>query len=206
MSRGLFNDNASHFFIYSTRDNYVSSGCYNNSCGDFVQVSSWIYPTQSIGASVSGGAQVKDYMFWEKVLTITGRLVDRGDYFEVVGGTTEWVGCYPRTLFDTAGVANYASQVDYGGEIIDQHTGGSHTSTDMGSGSPSRPPARTTRPIRPGCGANRLDATGFWTETTGASTYRSDQPPATTSATTAATPIRTWQGLTSSSVGRATTR
>ncbi|MEX4005190.1 neprosin family prolyl endopeptidase [Paraburkholderia sp. EG285A] len=39
VSPSKFGDNLPHFFIYSTADNYVNTGCWNNSCGDFVQVS-----------------------------------------------------------------------------------------------------------------------------------------------------------------------
>ena len=35
------NSEKAHFFIFSTADGYNTTGCWNNSCGDFVQVNSF---------------------------------------------------------------------------------------------------------------------------------------------------------------------
>jgi hypothetical protein len=123
--RDLYGDDNPHLFIYSTRGNYApGTGCYNNSCGDFVQLSSTYYPTMTLGPiSTIGGAQYEVNMHWAKA-------GDTGSWWLSVQG--QWVGYYPRSLYTAA--ANRASLIDYGGEIIDRQTGGRHTTTDMGSG------------------------------------------------------------------------
>jgi hypothetical protein len=57
---------------------------------------------------------------------------DSGSWWLWVEGG--YVGYYPRALYNTAGVANHAAKIDFGGEIIDKESGGNHTTTDMGSG------------------------------------------------------------------------
>jgi hypothetical protein len=123
--RDLYGDDNPHMFIYSTRGNYApGTGCYNNSCGDFVQVSSTWYPAAAIGpVSTIGGTQYEINMHWAKA-------GDTGSWWLSVQG--EWVGYYPRSLYTAA--IDRASVIDYGGEIIDHQTGGRHTTTDMGSG------------------------------------------------------------------------
>ncbi|HWU88029.1 MAG TPA: neprosin family prolyl endopeptidase [Kofleriaceae bacterium] len=123
--RDLYGDHNPHLFIYSTRGNYApGTGCYNNTCGDFVQVSSTWFPGQAVGpVSTIGGAQYELNMHWAKA-------GDTGAWWLSVQG--EWVGYYPRSLYTAA--ANHASVIDYGGEIIDNRNGGRHTMTDMGSG------------------------------------------------------------------------
>ena len=123
--RDLYGDHNPHLFIYSTRGNYApGTGCYNNSCGDFVQISSTWYPGMTLGpVSTIGGSQYEVNMHWAKA-------GDTGSWWLSVQG--EWVGYYPRGLFTAA--ANRASVIDFGGEIIDRQTGGRHTTTDMGSG------------------------------------------------------------------------
>lgn len=124
----LYNDDNQHLFIYSTRDNYTNSsahpGCYNNSCGDFVQLSSTWHPgTTWFNSSISGGTQFYINVHWAKA-------GDTGDWWLSVQG--EWVGYYPRG--DYNGIINHASRIDFGGEIIDNRNLNLHTSTDMGSG------------------------------------------------------------------------
>ncbi len=122
----LYGDDETHLFIYSTRDGYQSTGCYNNSCGDFVQVSSSIYPGVVFGPySVRGGSQYDVALQWYKDM-------DGGAWWLRVGD--EWVGYYPRSLYSSDGVLNRADEIDFGGEIIDGRNLNLHTSTDMGSG------------------------------------------------------------------------
>jgi hypothetical protein len=46
----------------------------------------------------------------------------------------KWVGYYPSSLFDGAGLLDHAQKVDVGGEIVNDDVDGVHTTTDMGSG------------------------------------------------------------------------
>ncbi|WP_347987325.1 neprosin family prolyl endopeptidase [Methylomonas sp. AM2-LC] len=124
--RDLYGDYNPHLFIYSTNGGYASgTGCYNNTCGDFVQVSSTIYPGATLASSTYNGTQYEYTMQWFKDM-------DGGAWWLNVQGT--WVGYYPRARYSTAGVANRAAEIDFGGEIIDNRNLGLHTSTDMGSG------------------------------------------------------------------------
>ena len=122
----LYGDWEPHLFIYSTRDGYNATGCYNATCGDFVQVAA--APVPAVGFTVfstPGGPQYIIQLRWQRD--------DANDNWWLVYGTT-WVGYYPGTLFDSAGVRNEASQVQYFGEIINDAPSGAHTATDMGSG------------------------------------------------------------------------
>lgn len=124
--RDLYGDFNPHLFIYSTRGNYApGTGCYNNTCGDFVQVSSTWFPAMVLGpVSVPGGAQYSVNFHWAKA-------GDTGSWWLSVNG--EWMGYYPRALYTAA--INHAALIEYGGEIIDNRNGGRHTMTDMGTGS-----------------------------------------------------------------------
>ena len=123
----LYGDDQTHLFIYSTRDGYKSTGCYNNTCSDFVQVSSSIYPGAALSpTSVYNGAQYDLNVHWFKDM-------DGGAWWLNVRG--QWVGYYPRSLYNASGVQNHATEIDFGGEIIDNRNSNLHTATDMGSGS-----------------------------------------------------------------------
>ena len=121
----LYRDNRPHLFTYATR--YVGgkpSGCFNGSCGDFVQVSTTIRPGNTVGSvSVSGGQQYELEVYWVKDF-------NGGDWWLRVQG--EWVGYYPRTLF--VAMANYATSYAFGGTVTNTVVNGRHTTADMGSG------------------------------------------------------------------------
>ncbi len=118
-------DNTSHLFIYYTPDGY-RTGCYNLSCGAFVQTDASVVVGGSMGAtSVRGGTQYEQRLEWFKDGANGHWWLRFGD---------KWVGYYPRTLFNTGGLIDRGGSIDFGGEIIDNRNGGRHTHTDMGSG------------------------------------------------------------------------
>lgn len=124
--RNLYGDNNSRLFIYFTPDNYGSGGCYNLTCGAFVQTDTSIAIGSAFsGYSTTGGTQNEVKLFWFKDGTA-------GHWWLRVG--TTWVGYYPRSKFDANGIADKGGRVTFGGEIINNRTGGRHTHTDMGSG------------------------------------------------------------------------
>ncbi|QSQ24427.1 neprosin family prolyl endopeptidase [Pyxidicoccus parkwayensis] len=124
--RDLYGNDNARLFIYFTPDNYGSGGCYNLSCGAFVQTNNTVTIGGAFSAySVSGGTQQEMKLLWFKDGTA-------GNWWLKYGDT--WVGYYPRTRFDTNGLADKAWSIDFGGEIIDNRPGGRHTATDMGSG------------------------------------------------------------------------
>jgi hypothetical protein len=121
-----YGDWNARLFIYFTPDNYGSGGCYNNDCGKFVQVSNTIYPGTKYSAySTYDGPQKTITLLLYKDGTTGSWWLRHGD---------TWVGYWPRSLFDSAGLRDQAARVTFGGEIIDRQTGGTHTRTDMGSG------------------------------------------------------------------------
>jgi len=126
--RDLYGDYRPRLFIYFTPDNYGSGGCYNLSCNAFVQVNNSVY----IGGGFTNISQhPHPSTAWEFKLRWQ-KDGPEGHWWLKYGDT--WVGYYPRTKFDSNGLRSQASEVDFGGEIIDRQTGGVHTSTDMGSG------------------------------------------------------------------------
>ena len=124
--RDLYGDYNARLFIYFTPDNYGSGGCYNLTCGAFVQTNSSIVIGGSFSVySSTDGAQYDIKLLWYKDGT-------NGHWWLRYGNT--WVGYYPRSRFDSNGLINSADYIDYGGEILDTAGDGIHTRTDMGSG------------------------------------------------------------------------
>jgi len=122
----LYGDTRTHLFVYSSVAG-TPGGCYNLECGRFVQTSSKVIPGAPLDCtSVDGGAQCE--------LTIEYARSDAGDWWLRVDG--EWVGYYPASLFDPAGLGRSAVAVEAGGEIVDSSPQGEHTATSMGSGRP----------------------------------------------------------------------
>lgn len=127
--RQLYGDNLGRLFIYWTADDYGSTGCYNLDCSAFVQVSSSAVLGGSFsgcGYSTLGGTQCEIPLEW--VRSNTGS----HDWWLRVNG--EWIGYYPNGYFSSSGLANAASGIDFGGEIVNTSTQGVHTTTNMGSG------------------------------------------------------------------------
>lgn len=125
--QNLYGDSKAHLFIYSTSAAYTSgSGCYNLTCSRFVQTnSSVVFGGAFSSYSELGGDQ------YEIQLT-SYRDPGTGDWWVEVGNTM--AGYYPHTLFAASGLLNYASSIDFGGEIVNDAASPAHTSTDMGSG------------------------------------------------------------------------
>ncbi|MGR9053693.1 MAG: neprosin family prolyl endopeptidase, partial [Gammaproteobacteria bacterium] len=123
--KDLYGDWRSRLFIYFTPDAYGSGGCYNLTCGAFVQYSSSVYIGGAFSSySSAGGTQQEITLRWHKGGSNNAWWLRYGN---------TWVGYYPQNLFDASGLRNQASVIDFGGEIIDRHVG-RHTFTDMGSG------------------------------------------------------------------------
>jgi len=125
-----YGDSSTHLFIFSFRESQFQ--CYNNECNDFViWDSSGVYPAIAISpTSTDGGTQVVGWPSWIKD-------TDSGDWWLAYGyywATLQWVGYYPRSLYSSTGLINHANLLQFGGEIVDNRTSGTHTQTDMGSG------------------------------------------------------------------------
>jgi hypothetical protein len=132
----FYGDNRARLFIYSTSDAYsqeqlgnsnILTGCYNLFCGRFVQTdNSVVIGSGFNNYSTTGGAQY--------IVTLAFIRDDGGshNWWLMVGNT--WVGYYPNSLFNSAGIADKNSQLEFGGELVNSQTGGIDTQTDMGSG------------------------------------------------------------------------
>ena len=126
--RDLYGDWVPHLFIFYTTNNYTSSGDnkggYNQDVGGWVQYSSSIHPgALSSPLSTFGGAQ---YILQLKVQ------LWQGNWWVRVNG--QWIGYYPASLYNTAGLRNQADQVSWFGEIVDSSSHSGTTATDMGNG------------------------------------------------------------------------
>jgi hypothetical protein len=101
------NSEKAHFFIFSTPNNYAS-GCWNNSCGDFVQVAvSGLLGNTWNNSSSTGGAQYEisaEYYLYQ------------GNWWLGYGGT--WVGYYPGSMYHGGQNTHYAQIVEFGTEGV----------------------------------------------------------------------------------------
>jgi hypothetical protein len=103
----MFGDEKPHFFIYSTPDDYLS-GCWNNSCGDFVQVAdSGILGASFTTISSFGGTQYDfsaEYRLYQ------------GNWWLAYQGT--WIGYYPGALYGSGQNTRYAQAISFGTESV----------------------------------------------------------------------------------------
>jgi hypothetical protein len=103
----MFGDERPHFFIFSTPNDYAS-GCWNNTCGDFVQVAD----AGILGASFStistlGGTQYDfsaEYYLYQ------------GNWWLAYQGT--WIGYYPGSLYRGGQNTRYAQIIQFGTESV----------------------------------------------------------------------------------------
>jgi hypothetical protein len=120
---GLYNDSHPHLFTYWTADDYSATGCYNLTCGAFVQLGSSYAPGMALGPiSVSGGAQyVIELAYWHA----------NGRWFLYMNGTTgsNCIGYYNDSQYKGGALAHNATEIDYGGETV-----GTTSFPPMGSG------------------------------------------------------------------------
>ncbi|CAN7020824.1 unnamed protein product [Brassica oleracea var. botrytis] len=114
VSPNMYQDNKPRLFIYWTSDTYLT-GCYNLQCPGFIQTSENII----IGGAI---APVSEFNANQFEITISDRK------------TGNWwlsLGYWPAEIFSNL---TYADQVQWRGEVVDSHTFGRQTMTDMGSG------------------------------------------------------------------------
>ncbi len=127
---GRYDDDETHLFIYFNPDAYGEQSCYNLDCGAFVQTDNSVVIAGTLSpTSVLGGEQQSvslafvrdnggDHDWWLKF----------GD-----GDEARWVGYYPNSSFDSSGIADRATRIIYGAEII-SNPSTPLTGTEMGSG------------------------------------------------------------------------
>jgi neprosin-like protein len=104
----LYGNENPNLFIYWTADGYNQTGCYNLSCGAFVQTSSSLH----LGAgfsnySVPDGPQYEiklQYYLWE------------GNWWLWVGNG--WVGYYPASIYQGGQLSKYSNLLEFGSESV----------------------------------------------------------------------------------------
>ncbi len=120
---GRLGDAKAHLFTYWTADDYQTTGCYDLTCGAFVQLSSQFAPGMALSpVSVYGGTQYEIQLsYWH-----TG-----GKWWFYFNGTAgaNCIGYYPDTLFKGGALTQHADEIDYGGETV-----GTTSFPPMGSG------------------------------------------------------------------------
>ncbi|XP_050918087.1 uncharacterized protein LOC127135410 [Lathyrus oleraceus] len=121
----LYGDDRTRFFIYWTADAYKSTGCYNLACPGFVHTNK-NFP---IGAELP---KLSSYQGTQYSITIKIMKDKNNGNWLLLYGDGHIIGYWPATLFTH--LKYVADEVHFGGEIVNQKPGGSHTSTTMGSG------------------------------------------------------------------------
>ena len=101
-------------FVYWTADEYNQTGAYNLDAPGFVQTSNnWALGAALATLSSDGGQQYE--------LEITWQLID-GNWWLYINGTnaSDAVGYYPTSLYNSGQMASNATDIDYGGEVVNQ--------------------------------------------------------------------------------------
>ncbi|KAF2287507.1 hypothetical protein GH714_001032 [Hevea brasiliensis] len=125
VSPELYGDSRPRLFTYWTSDSYQATGCYNLLCAGFVQSNSRI----AIGAAIS---PVSSYAGNQYDITILiWKDPKLGNWWMGFSDNT-LVGYWPAELFTH--LADHATMVEWGGEVVNSRANGQHTSTQMGSG------------------------------------------------------------------------
>ncbi|KAH6805203.1 carboxyl-terminal proteinase [Perilla frutescens var. frutescens] len=121
----IYGDNYPRFFTYWTSDAYQATGCYNLLCSGFVQTNNRI----AIGAAISPTSSYNGGQF--DISLLIWKDPKHGNWWLEFGNGI-LVGYWPSFLFTH--LRDRASMVQFGGEIVNSRSSGSHTSTQMGSG------------------------------------------------------------------------
>ncbi|XP_038996797.1 uncharacterized protein LOC120121526 [Hibiscus syriacus] len=125
VSPELYGDSRPRLFTYWTTDSYQATGCYNLLCAGFVQTNSRI----AIGAAISPVSQYAAHQY--DITILIWKDPKLGNWWMGFGDNT-LVGYWPAELFTH--LADHATMVEWGGEVVNSRANGKHTSTEMGSG------------------------------------------------------------------------
>ncbi|PKA49338.1 hypothetical protein AXF42_Ash014240 [Apostasia shenzhenica] len=125
VSPDLYGDNNTRLFTYWTSDAYQATGCYNLLCSGFIQINSNI----AMGATIS---PISDYSGSQYDISIlVWKDLKEGNWWMQFGQDFV-LGYWPSFLFSY--LADSASMVEWGGEVVNSQPDGEHTATGMGSG------------------------------------------------------------------------
>ncbi|XP_078427747.1 carboxyl-terminal peptidase (DUF239) [Wolffia australiana] len=125
VSPELYGDSRPRLFTYWTSDAYEDTGCYNLLCSGFVQTNNRI----AIGAAISPISSYSGDQF--DITILIWKDPKLGNWWMGFGDSTV-VGYWPAELFTH--LADRATMVEWGGEVVNMQPNGAHTGTNMGSG------------------------------------------------------------------------
>ncbi|RAL53948.1 hypothetical protein DM860_004419 [Cuscuta australis] len=125
VSPSLYGDHNTRLFTYWTSDAYQATGCYNLLCSGFIQINSEIAMGASISPLSSNGGSQYD------ISILVWKDPKDGNWW-MQFGKDNVVGYWPGILFSN--LHGGASVVEWGGEVVNEESGGMHTTTQMGSG------------------------------------------------------------------------
>ncbi|KAK1266949.1 hypothetical protein QJS04_geneDACA014642 [Acorus gramineus] len=137
VSPDLYGDNNTRLFTYWTvsshsqflttvqSDAYQATGCYNLLCSGFIQINSEV----AMGASIFpiSGYHGSQY----DISILVWKDPKEGNWWMQFGNDYV-LGYWPSFLFSY--LADSASMIEWGGEVVNTEPDGQHTSTQMGSG------------------------------------------------------------------------
>ncbi|PKU70073.1 hypothetical protein MA16_Dca016357 [Dendrobium catenatum] len=106
-------------------DSYEATGCYNLLCSGFIQISSEI----AMGATISPVSKYGRSQY--DISILVWKDPKEGNWW-MQFGSDYVMGYWPSFLFSY--LADSASMVEWGGEVVNSEPDGRHTSTEMGSG------------------------------------------------------------------------
>ncbi|KAG0462415.1 hypothetical protein HPP92_020891 [Vanilla planifolia] len=125
VSPDLYGDNNTRLFTYWTSDAYQATGCYNLLCSGFIQINSNI----AMGASIS---PISEYSGSQYDISILVWKDPKEGNWWMQFGSDYVLGYWPSFLFSY--LADSASMIEWGGEVVNSEPDGEHTATQMGSG------------------------------------------------------------------------
>ncbi|XP_076900502.1 protein neprosin-like [Bidens hawaiensis] len=125
VSPDLYGDNNTRLFTYWTSDAYQATGCYNLLCSGFIQINNNI----AMGASISPVSAYRNSQYDISILVWKDQ--KEGNWWMQFGNGYV-LGYWPSFLFSY--LADSASMIEWGGEVVNSEPDGQHTSTQMGSG------------------------------------------------------------------------
>ncbi|KAI3877452.1 hypothetical protein MKX03_026509 [Papaver bracteatum] len=125
VSPDLYGDNNTRLFTYWTSDAYQATGCYNLLCSGFIQINSEI----AMGASIFPTSGYRGSQYDISILVWKD---PKEGHWWMQFGNDYVLGYWPSFLFSY--LADSASMIEWGGEVVNSNPDGQHTSTQMGSG------------------------------------------------------------------------
>ncbi|KAG6473166.1 uncharacterized protein LOC122027354 [Zingiber officinale] len=125
VSPDLYGDNNTRLFTYWTSDSYQATGCYNLLCSGFIQTNNEI----AMGATIFPVSKYEGSQY--DISILVWKDPKEGHWWMQLGNDCV-LGYWPSFLFSY--LAESASMIEWGGEVVNSEPDGEHTSTAMGSG------------------------------------------------------------------------